>query len=67
MPKAKLSERGANPRQVPPSTPLYISTKGVCIVQINKLSQSNHTSFNSRYKIPVTSAQVNNFEKHVVP
>ena len=36
-------------------------------MQINKLSQSNHTSFNSRYKIPVTSAQVNNFEKHVVP
>ena len=28
------------------STPFYISTKGVCIMQINKLSQSNLTSFN---------------------
>ena len=36
-------------------------------MQINKLSQSNSQSFNSRYKIPVTSAHVNSFEKHVVP
>lgn len=36
-------------------------------MQINKLSQSNQTNFNSRYKIPVTSANVNSFEKHVVP
>ena len=36
-------------------------------MQINKLSQSNQTNFNSRYKIPVTSANVSSFEKHVVP
>ena len=37
-------------------------------MQVNKLSQSNYQqSFNARYKIPVTSANVNNFEKHVVP
>ena len=36
-------------------------------MQVNKLSQSNSQSFNSRYKIPVTSANVKSFEKHVVP
>ena len=45
----------------------YYSVKGVCIVQIYKSSQSNQTNFTSRYKIPVTSANVNSFEKHVVP
>ena len=37
-------------------------------MQVNKLLQSNYQqSFSSRYKIPVTSANVNSFEKHVVP
>ena len=41
-----IAVKRERPRQVPPSTPFYISTKGVCIMQINKLSQSNSTSFN---------------------
>ena len=36
-------------------------------MQINKLSQSNEVNFSSRYKISVTSANVNSFERHVVP
>ena len=36
-------------------------------INYNNQIKSNQTNFNSRYKIPVTSANVNSFEKHVVP
>ena len=35
-------------------------------MKVHQLSQNNHTSFNSRYKLPVSSTHVQMFERDIV-
>ena len=68
----KLSERGANPRQVPPSTLFYISTKGRCIVQIESINNRIFTgritaSPSSRRQTQAFDAIYPELEKYTKP